>query len=168
VFDPVSGLASAFVGAGGAILGATIPLVWNAVANRRSKYLSVRRSALLGKWKGEGKDYYVEDTSKGLAAFTAEMTFTSVGHIVKAEAMIADKPPSTKPLDELALFGMFYNDDYLQLSYHNKNLVRKQLGVVVLGLTPDGSVLRGYYSAFSPTRETIVAGTISLTKEKTN
>ncbi|MGC2744538.1 MAG: hypothetical protein WA672_15285 [Candidatus Angelobacter sp.] len=90
------------------------------------------------------------------------MTFDSVGPTVKAHATLSG---GSEINDELSLFGMFYNDDYLQLSYYNTNLVRKQLGVVVVRLGPDGLTLSGYYTGFSPRRETIVAGTIQLLKK---
>ena len=155
-------IAAAMIGAGATILAAGMPLSWTAFSNRRARHLSARRDALLGRWEGKGSDYYVEDSHKPQVTFTAVMTFTAVGHTVKADSVLRVPSPAEK--DEICLFGMFYNDDYLQLSYYNKNLVRKQLGVVVLRLTPDGSTLRGYYTGFSPRRETIVAGTIVLEK----
>jgi hypothetical protein len=150
-------VAAAFVGAGATISAAAIPLIWNGIAKRRAVHLSKRRNALLGRWEGEGTDYYVEDPRRPLVKFVAAMTFTAVGHTVKASASI--RANATEE-DELSLLGLFYNDDYLQLSYFNKNFARKQLGVVVLGLQSSGTELRGYYTGFSPRRETIVAGTI--------
>jgi hypothetical protein len=152
-------LSAAFVGAFATISAASIPLIWNGIAKRRAVHLSKRREALLGRWEGEGTDYYVEDSRQPLGKFVAAITFTAVGHTVKASATIQ---PNETEEDELSLFGMFYNDDYLQLSYFNKNFARKQLGVVVLGLQSSGTDLRGYYTGFSPRRETIVAGTIWL------
>jgi hypothetical protein len=96
--------------------------------------------------------------------FSVVMTYTAVGHTVKAHAVLTG-PDSAQPTDKITLFGMFYNDDYLQLSYYNENLARKQLGVVVLGLTPDGATLKGYYTGFSARRASIVAGTIALNKK---
>jgi hypothetical protein len=108
---------------------------------------------------------YVEDSAQAQnMPFSVVMTYTAVGHTVKAHAALTFAD-SAHPTDKITLFGMFYNDDYLQLSYHNENLMRKQLGVVVLGLTPDGAALKGYYTGFSPRRATIVAGTISLNKK---
>jgi hypothetical protein len=95
--------------------------------------------------------------------FSAVMTFDAVGPSVKARAILTYTDGQA---DQISLFGMFYNDDYLQLSYYNKNLALKQLGVVVLRLHPDGSSLSGYYTGFSPRRETIVAGTIKLLKKE--
>jgi hypothetical protein len=159
-------IAAAMIGAGATILAAAVPVSWTALANRRAKHLSKRRDALLGRWEGKGSDYYVEDSQKPQITFVAVMTFTAVGHTVKADSVLRGVGGvGSVDEDKISLLGMFYNDDYLQLSYYNKNLARKQLGVVVLGLSPDGSTLRGYYSGFSPRRDTIVAGTIVLKKE---
>jgi hypothetical protein len=154
-------VAAAFVGAGATISAAGIPLIWNGIARRKAIHLSKRRGALLGRWEGKGADYYIEDTRESLLTFGAAITFTVVGHTVKASASIQGNATEE---DELSLSGMFYNDDYLQLAYFNKNIARKQLGVVVLGLQSNGTDLRGCYAGFSPRRETIVAGTIRLTK----
>jgi hypothetical protein len=153
----------ALIGAIATLCATAIPLGVNAFMNRRAQHLSVRRDALLGRWEGQGCDYYVEDPTKLKVPFNAVMTFTSVEHTVKANAVLSEVE-SLEP-DKLCLFGMFYNDDYLQLSYYNENFTRKQLGVVVLGLTSDGSTIKGYYTGFSPRRETIVAGTIVLNRK---
>lgn len=155
-------IASALIGAGATICAAAIPLAVRSYNERRSKYLSPRRGALLGRWEGKGADYYIEDSRKAKLDFGTVMTFDSVGPTVKAHATLSG---GSEINDELSLFGMFYNDDYLQLSYYNTNLVRKQLGVVVVRLGPDGLTLSGYYTGFSPRRETIVAGTIQLLKK---
>jgi len=147
------------------LLAAAVPFALTAFADRRAKHLSARRSVLLGRWEGEGSDYYVEDSRKPKVTFRVVMTFTTVGHTVKGNAAL-HIPDLGEADDKLFLFGMFYNDDYLQLSYYNENLARKQLGVVVLGITPDGDALKGYYTGFSPRRETIVAGTIALAKKE--
>jgi hypothetical protein len=156
-------IAAAMIGAGATLVATAVPLAWRAVANRRATHLSARRDTLLGLWEGKATDYYVEDSRKPLTTFDAVMTFKAVGHAVKADAVLRGVEQGER--DEIGLSGMFYNEDYLQLFYHNKNLVRKQLGVVVLGLSPNGSTLRGFYTGFSPRRETIVAGTIVLEKK---
>jgi len=156
---------AAIVGATATLLATTIPLAVTAIANRRAKHLSARRNVLLGRWEGQGSDYYVEDSGQPQnLPFSAVMTYTAVGHTVKAHAVLT-APNSMQTPDKINLFGMFYNDDYLQLSYYNENFARKQLGVVVLGLTPDGATLKGYYTGFSPRRASIVAGTIALNKK---
>ena len=155
---------AAFIGAGATVAAAGIPIVWNTILTRQAQHLSARRAVLLGTWEGQARDYYVEDTTKPLSGFSARMTFTAVGRTVKAEALIQNIDIDDAS-DDLTLFGMFYNNDYLQLSYYNKNLARKQLGVVVLGLAPDGKTLRGSYTGYSPRRETIIAGTISVSKK---
>ena len=156
-------IASALIGAGATLCATTIPLAVRSYSERRSRHLSARRDALLGRWEGTAEDYYVEDSRKPKMDFKAVMTFDGVGPTVKARATLTY---ADGQVDEISLFGMFYNDDYLQLSYYNKDLARKQLGVVVLRLDPNGSTLRGYYTGFSPRRETIVAGTIQLLKKE--
>ena len=100
----------------------------------------------------------MEDPTERRLTFDAVMTFSSVLRTVKANALLQGFGSAEE--DSISLFGMFYNDDYLQLSYYNKNLARKQLGVVVLGLDARGTTLKGYYTGFSPRRNTIVSGTI--------
>jgi hypothetical protein len=143
-------IVAAIIGAGGGILAAVLPLTWTALAKRRGIHLSDRRGALLGRWEGQGTDNYVEDSRKPLFKFELIMDFQEAGRTIKADAVLS---------------GVFYNEDYLQLSYYNKNLARKQLGVAVLRLGPDGNTLSGYYSGFSPIRETIVAGSILMEKK---
>jgi hypothetical protein len=150
----------ALIGACGGIVSGTLPFAWTALSNRRGRYLSARREACLGRWEGNASDFYVEDASKPKIAFTLIVTFTSVGRTVKADGLV--QLPSSAKVDELALSGTFYNDDYVQLSYANKSFAKKQLGVVVVGLSHDGSCQRGYYTGFSPGRATIVAGEVAL------
>ncbi len=160
-----SELLAAGMGACATLIAGAIPLAANAIANRRAKHLSARRGVLLGRWEGRGTDYYVEDSAQPRnLQFSVEMTYTAVGHTVKAHAVLTGSD-ATQAADHVALVGMFYNDDYLQLSYHNENFARKQPGVVVLGLGPNGDILKGYYAGFSPRRSTIVAGTIEMTKK---
>src|SRR5689334_1785934 len=130
-------IAVALVGAGATIVGAAIPVAWNTLANRRSQHDPdpALKDALLGTWEGEGNDYFVENSEKGLRNFAVVMSFTTAGRTVKAGAILQETGLQEK--DEVCLFGMFYNDTYLQLSYYSKNSARKQLGVVVLGLGPD-------------------------------
>jgi len=154
---------SALIGAGATLCATTIPLAVKSYSERRSKHLSARRHALLDRWEGTAEDYYVEDSQKTKMGFAAVITFDAVGPTVKAHAVLTYDDGQA---DQISLVGMFYNDDYLQLSYYNKNLALKQLGVVVLRLDPDGSTLSGYYTGFSPRRQTIVAGTIKLLKKE--
>ncbi len=151
-----------FSGVGAAFVGAVVPLAWTALSNRRTQHLSARRDAFLGRWEGEGSDFYIEDSSKRKVRFTLTLTFTAVGRTVKANGVLQEADSSDP--DELLFSGRFYNDDYVQLSYSNKTLARKQLGVVVAGLSPDGLTQTGYYAGFSSGRATVVAGEVCLKK----
>jgi hypothetical protein len=152
----------ALIGAAATILASVLPLVWGALSNRRAQHLSSRRAVFLGRWEGKASDFYVEDSSKPKVTFALTITFTSVGRTVKADGVL--QLPGSPKEDNLSLSGTFYNDDYVQLSYYNKSFAKRQLGVVVVGLSPDGSTQRGYYAGFSPERSTIVAGEVSLKK----
>jgi hypothetical protein len=153
----------ALIGAAATLLAAALPPTLSALSNRRSRHLSARRDAFLGRWEGTGTDFYVEDSSKPKITFALTVTFTSVGRTVKADGVLQGAGSAVG--DELSLSGTFYNDDYVQLSFYNKSLARKQLGVVVVGLSPDGLTQRGYYAGFSSERATIVAGEVSLKKQ---
>jgi len=155
-------IVGSLIGACGGIVAGALPFALTALSNRRARYLSARREAFLGRWEGKASDFYVEDASKPKVTFTLIVTFTSVGRTVKADGVL--QLPGSAKEDELTLSGAFYNDDYVQLSYANKSFAKKQLGVVVVGLSPDGSSQRGYYTGFSPERATIVAGEVSLKK----
>lgn len=156
-------IAVAMIGATTTIFAAALPPAFSALSNRRSRHLSARRDAFLGRWEGTGTDFYVEDSSKPKTTFTLTVTFTAVGRTVKADGVL--RQASSSKGDDLSLSGTFYNDDYVQLSFYNKSLVKKQLGVVVVGLSPDGMIQRGYYTGFSPERSTIIAGAVSLERK---
>ena|SRR6266850_6653782 len=155
---------AALIGAMGGMAAAAVPFALKALANRRGRYLSPRGDSLLARWEGAGRDYYVEDESKTRLTFDAVMTFTSLSRLVKGEAVIRD-PKAPNQEDHLVLSGTFFDDDYLQLSYYNKTFIKKQLGVLVLRLGPNGDVLRGYYTGFSPRRGTIVSGMVELKRK---
>jgi hypothetical protein len=157
-------IGAAIVTACATIVAASIPIAWLAVQKYFTSPLSARRDALLGRWEGQGADYYVEDSREEPLTFSVVITFTAVGRRVKANAVVGDGDSAND--DTLILLGTFYNDDYLQLSYYNKNFATKQLGVAVLGLSPNGLGLKGYYSGFSPRRRTIIAGTIVLQRKE--
>jgi hypothetical protein len=152
------------IGAAGGIVAGALPFAMTAFSNRRARHLSARREAFLGRWEGTASDFYVEDASKPKASFMLTVTFTSVGRTVKADGVLQLLGSANG--DELTLSGTFYNDDYVQLSFANKSFAKKQLGVVVVGLSPDGSCQRGYYTGFSPERATIVAGAVSLRRSR--
>jgi hypothetical protein len=157
----------AIVSAVGGIIAASIPQFVKLFQDRKQKFLSDRRGVLLGRWEGEGDDYYIEDGDNSRhnsprLPFSVVMTFTQVGRTVKANATIKGTSRGEKTTDTLVMSGMFYDNDYLQLSYSSPNM--KQLGVVVLALKPDNKSLKGHYSGFSPRRSTIVAGSITTSK----
>jgi hypothetical protein len=158
-----SAIAVAMIGAAGVILAAALPVVISAIIEYRSKYLSSRRKAFLGRWEGEGSDFYVEDPSKPRKRITLTITFTAVKRTVKAHGVL--RGAGSTEGDELSLRGIFYNENYVQLSWHNKRPEKIQMGVVVVGLSPDGLIQRGYYAGFSPERATIVAGAVRLEKK---
>lgn len=153
------GFLAAIIGAVATVLAAIIPPLWKAIDQRRFTHLSNRRKALLGRWEGEGNDDYVEDSRQKPDPFSVVMNFTRAGYTVKGQARLSGPGG---PDDEVSLEGVFYDNDYLQLSY--RNACKKQMGVVVLGLNGENNGLNGYYAGFSPRRATIVAGKISLRK----
>jgi hypothetical protein len=150
---------TAIAGAVATVLAAVIPPLWKAIQKRRVTHLSERRGKLLGRWEGHGGEYYVEDPRQKPSTFSVIMTFTSAEYNVNANAIL--RAPGA-PDDEVRLKGVFYDDDYLQLSYRNSS--KKQMGVVVLGLNGQSDGLEGYYAGYSPSRATIVAGKLSLRK----
>ncbi|MGA2351742.1 MAG: hypothetical protein ABSF70_15010 [Terracidiphilus sp.] len=146
-----------------AAVTAAVPPAFTALSNRRTQHLSARRDAFLGRWEGEGSDFYIKDSSQPKTTFTLSLTFTSVGRTIKADGILQEAGAATP--DQLSFSGTFYNDDYIQLSYANKSLARKQLGVVVAGLSPDGLTQTGYYAGFSSGRAAVVAGEITIKKK---
>jgi hypothetical protein len=151
----------ALISAGTTLAATLIPLIWNSVASYFSKHLSSRREILKGRWEGQAEDFYVEDSRKHPVTFSVRMNFTKVGRSIRADAVLVEVGA---PDDEVEFSGAFYNDDFLHLSYRNKNRVAKQQGVVVFAINPQGEVLTGFYSGYSARRETIVSGTLRLTK----
>ena len=155
---------TAMIGAAATIIGALIPVLYGAIKDWKGKHLSGRRTALSGRWEGKGKDFYVEG-SEVFLSFRLVMIFTSTGRNVNADAELSGTWNGGETTDKLVARGEFYNDDYLQLSYWNVNLTKKHLGVIVLGLLPDGETLRGSYTGFSPRRNSIIAGTVELCRK---
>jgi hypothetical protein len=155
-------LSAALIGAGATIVAAVLPLAYRPVRDYFGKYVSRRRGSIVGRWQGAGTDFYAEDPTQPLAQFDVVMNFSIGARTVKARAALTGGAAGD---DSLTLLGSFYDDDYLQMSYHNPNRGRKQLGVVVLGLDASGDEMRGYYSGYSPRRKTIVAGKIVLRRK---
>lgn len=153
---------AAIIGAVGAVVGASIPVVSSWYSDRR--YLSPiskwREKALCdGAWKGSGIDIDVE-SGAAVMEFTARMSFNIRSRKVLGTAVIGNEKQDV----ELTLSGGFYNDDFLQLNYKSKYLARKQMGVVVLVLSNEVDELTGHYAGFSPVRNTFVVGKCKLRK----
>jgi hypothetical protein len=152
---------AALIAAAASLTVAFVPLIWNAVTAHLAKHLSSRRNVLKGRWEGLGVDFFVEDSRKEAVRFEVRMEFTVVGRTIRATAVLVEVGV---PDDEVECTGAFYNDDYLHLSYRNKNHAAKQQGVLVIALNSQGTGLTGFYSGYSSRRETIVSGRIDLSK----
>lgn len=146
---------SALIGAGATVLAAAIPKI-----SEIFRPLPTRQRNLMGTWEGTAAESYVESGEPAMKV-TATLTFTKVSHSLKAEAILSD---ASTEIQKMSVIGTFH-ENYLQLSYRDKSNTRRQLGVGILYLTAQGNILRGYYTGFSPLRETMVAGTVILQKK---
>jgi hypothetical protein len=116
-----------------------------------------RKRALSGVRLGEGRDLFTEVENALRLSFTVTATFTVSGKKVVGKANL--RPTDTSlPRIVLDMTGGFYDSDFLQLTYKGTVLGRRQLGVTVLRFHATGDILEGYYSAFSPIREMLIAG----------
>lgn len=157
-------IVTALIGAGGtavgAILGATIPAVLN--ASREKKRLGQvndsRRTAIVGFWRGEGSDCYVEGDGNFLE-FELQAQFREESKQIIGEAILSS---TTDRNVALVLSGGFYDDYFLQFTYKSKDPIRKQLGVIVLRLSDLGDRLDGHYAGLSPIRGKFIMGRVTL------
>jgi hypothetical protein len=156
---------AALIGAGAALLAPGVPYALKRLGEIRPN--PTRARALLGRWKGTGADNYVENEGKGKLEFEMVVRFTKVGRRIVATAILEPANDSVRGSQHLNFLGTFFEfeADYLQLSYAHAGAARKQMGVVMLRLSADGTKLTGNYAGFSPSRETIVAGRLTLHKE---
>lgn len=112
------------------------------------------RVDLTAVWEGEGADFYTEDKSPLLTLHVVMSTDSNIDPIV-ANAAIVD-PDNPASATELVLTGSYYNDEYIQMMYRNRDRTTRQMGVALLQLSPTGHSLRVQYAGFSPTRSTFV------------
>jgi hypothetical protein len=122
-----------------------------------------RIGALIGSWRGQGGDAWVENSAPSFL-FDVEATFEAHGLDISGHFKIRVREPSDPSSVGLALRGAFYDDDLIQTSYESIDEGRKQAGVALLKLSGDGMKIHALYSAFSPMRDCLIAGTIRLTK----
>ena len=92
------------------------------------------------------------------------MVIDSSGDPVVATATIKD-PENSALQTDLVLTGSYYNDEYIQMMYRARDRTRRQLGVAVLQINPEGNLLRIHYAGFSLSRSTFVAGTLDLRRQ---
>lgn len=118
-----------------------------------------KRGQLKGAWKGHGNDVYVAN-GKSAMAFDIELRIRVRSRYIAAKAtLVGDDGKSSEKLE---LSGGFYDDRFLRLTYYNEG--KQQQGVLFLELGPGCDYLAGTYTGYSPRRETIVAGTVRLTR----
>ena len=155
----------AIIGAVGSIAAAMLPVLYRQYRNRHMFYSAPRgrRNALLGVWIGEGNDTYVESGEESIAINgRLQLEVLRRGKVKGTVKLWSPRYPSQWPA--IKVWGGFYDNNYIQLSYRSTDPARVQLGVVVLKLAADGQRLLGYYAGFSPIRECFVAGELALTK----
>src|SRR4051812_8712556 len=122
------------------------------------------RASIAGVWEGGGTDVYTEDGSPKLDMnITVDIKPGSDPVIGTAELSSLSNPPTKA---ELVLTGNYYNDEYIQFLYQNRDRTLRQLGVAVVQLSPLGNRLRAHYAGFSPLRNTFVAGKLIVERRK--
>lgn len=156
---------TALIGAGGTIIGATVPIVAGWVRERNVSLLPIvtdRQRSIAGDWKGIGGDQFVEN---GKPAVKLEATFSLriSGRTIIADTVVTAYTPS-EISSRLSMKGGFFNENLIQLVYKSKDGTRVQCGVVLLELTASGDRLHGHYAGFSPARECLIVGQFALTK----
>ena len=155
----------AIIGAVGSIAAAMLPVLYREYRNRHMFYSAPRgrRNALQGVWIGEGKDTYVESEEEGMAVSgRLQLEVLRRGKVKGTAELWSPRYASRDP--KIKVWGGFYDNNYIQLSYRSTDPARVQLGVIVFKLAADGQRLSGHYAAFSPIRECFVAGELALTK----
>jgi hypothetical protein len=147
---------TAVIGCVGTIIGAAIPVASTLYQKRLSLHASPRSADLSGTWVGKAIDEFVE-TGAPAQVFELRLQLEVTGRNVKGSlTMISQGVPNP----DLSLSGGFSTDDILQLSYRSKAKSRKQLGVVILRLSDDGTQLNGHFVGYSPVMGCIITGKV--------
>jgi hypothetical protein len=171
----ISPTLAALIAAGGTALGATLSgLVTTYLNNRRDqgRFVEVdspRKEAVVsGAWEGLGQNISIEGGAPDADAFSMTVAFRRTkGNKLTADLTLFAPPPdfpgtSRDTVDEIVMTGGFFDDWYLEFSYRNKELRRKQMGVIVVRLSGNCDRTFGHYAGFSPYREKFVVGEVEL------
>ncbi len=157
---------TALIGAGGTIIGATVPLVVGWIRERNAPFLPIvtdRQKSIAGEWKGTGGDLFVDDDQKPKIQMQATFSIRISGRSITADTVVtADSPAQIS--NRLSMKGGFFNENLIQLMYKSKDGAKIQYGVVLLELSASGNRLHGNYAGFSPLRECLIVGHFDMTK----
>jgi hypothetical protein len=130
------------------------------LAPKSTDYIS-----LTGKWSGTGQDLYAERKDEPLFRFDVTMEINTECIPIEASAILKFRR-SPDRVDHLSLTGSFFNDEYIQMMYRSSDRKRRQFGVAILRVSPNGERITCHYAGFSPMRNMFVAGRIELGREE--
>ena len=117
---------------------------------------NARKKAINKKWKGEFSQVQPDSTIKTFTiSFTLEVNskvVTGTGEYLEMNEAI-----------QIEVTGGFYRDDYLQLSYKNKDKGIFQHGLLILHWPNNPTTLKGKFVGIGRETNKIISGDIKLT-----
>lgn len=130
-----------------------------------SEYLPIRRSkAIIGEWSGT---VHQDESPKGWAPdFSIQMYFAVTqreinGHLI-TDRMVEGEAVKVR----FKLSGSLYYEHFLQYNYFQDDPGVTQFGSVILKLHSSGRRMEGSFLGFSAFSESIVTGTVVITKNE--
>jgi hypothetical protein len=120
-------------------------------------------SAFSGEWVGLGSDTYVQNGSP-LVKVHLNMSIKAGPKKVTAKVrqILSTTDDSAPPPVLIDMKGGFFNNSLVQLAYTSQDRKRMQYGVLLMKLDPSGDAIIGHYAGFSPVRQCLICGEISL------
>lgn len=119
------------------------------------KDYSSRRIALInGGWKGT--------LSQSINGKMEEMALQAQFKVKSKKVTGEISVTLSSDVDNLVVIGHFPHDDFVVLTYRNKEDQTKQFGAIVLKLLPDGKNMRGIFSGHGQVTQNLVTGNAQL------
>lgn len=123
-----------------------------------------RLAALNGIWKGTFQQRADRNAKAGSAEMEITMKSTSDGIIGEGRYVFREENNEAVNKVALKVTGNFYFNRFLKLEYANADGAVMQFGSGVLELNAPGNELEGEYSGYGAWSNTVVSGTLRLTK----
>ena len=120
------------------------------------------RKVVSGEWVGCGWDTYVQNgTSPAKLNLTFSLKAGPNKITAKSTQVLSSSDDGTPPI-VLKMKGGFLSPTAIQLTYTSQDPSRTQYGIILLSLTTTGREMTGHYVGYSPVRQCLIRGEVSL------